>query len=64
MSDDEKQIYLFQNGKNTIEVELTGRTASRKKRRKTVVLHEIQSVDPDEGLRTWVSLDQLFVIDE
>ncbi len=63
MSDDQ-QIYLYQTGKDIIEVVLTGRTAQKQQKRKKIILHEISSTDEDVGFRTWVKLDQLFVLEE
>jgi len=55
--------YLFQNGDKTIEVVLTGRTATRKRGKREIVLHEIESADKDVGFRQWVKIDQLFTIE-
>ena len=54
-------VYIYQTGKDNIEVVLTGRTAKKQGRRE-VILHEITSSDKEIGFRTWVKLEQLFVI--
>ncbi|KKK54221.1 hypothetical protein LCGC14_3086940 [marine sediment metagenome] len=55
--------YLFQQGDKTVEVVLTGRTASKKRGSRDIILHEIESADKDLGFKQWVRLDQLFTID-
>jgi hypothetical protein len=57
------EAYLYQSGSKTIEVVLTGRKAAKKRGRRTVVLHEIESADKDVGFVEWVKLDQLFTIE-
>lgn len=56
--------YLYQMGSKTIEVVLTGRTATKKRGTREVVLHEIESADKDIGFKEWVKLNQLFTIDD
>lgn len=56
--------FLYQSGSKTIEVVLTGRTAKRKKGRREIILHEIESIDQDLGFKEWVKMDALFTIEE
>lgn len=64
MSDtDQKQTFLYQEGKNVIEVVLTGRTATKKKGRREITLHEIASADKEADFSTWIKREQLFSIE-
>lgn len=55
--------YLFQQGDKTVEVVLTGRVATKKKGRREVTLHEIESADKELGFKQWVKIEQLFTIE-
>ena len=57
-------VYIYQVGKDNVEVVLTGRTATKQRGRREVVLHEIASSDKEIGFRSWVKLEQLFVLDD
>lgn len=55
--------YLFQQGDKTVEVVLTGRVAKKRRGRRIVELHEIESADKDLGFKQWVKMEQLFTIE-
>ena len=57
-------VYIYQVGKDNVEVVLTGRTATKERGRRKVVLHEIASSDKEIGFRSWVKLEQLFILDD
>ncbi len=60
---DEQEVYIYQHGKDNVEVILTGRTAVRKSgRNREYTLHEIKPKNEDLGFTDWVVLDKLFVI--
>ncbi len=62
MSDEEK-VYIYQHGKDNVEVILTGRTAVREAPRgREYVLHEIKPKNEELDFTDWVILDKLFVI--
>ena len=56
--------YLYQMGSKTIEVVFTGRTATKKRGSREIVLHEIESADKEVGFKEWVKLNQLFTIED
>ena len=50
--------YVF----NNTEIKLTGRTAEKKLRRRTDILHEIVPADGSDMWREWVRLTDLYEI--
>lgn len=58
-------VYVFQTPKGSIiEVVLTGRKAVKKARRRPIELFEIEALDKEAAFKTWVRMEQLFVVDE